>query len=373
MRASMCLVFALLVAGCGSDGSAGKAAAACTGEPYCAEDQWLCRPGIAQDYCAEAQTATVIAADGTKTTETLPRASAPGVDCFYVYPTVALTQPVGNIPDFSNVTDILVPLTAQAVPFSSVCRLFAPLYHQITLATYGTSDATQDLEIAYADVESAFDTYLSHWNAGRDFILLGHSQGAHMLRRLLQRKIESDTALAQRMVVAMPIGPVGDITVPVGGTVGGTFQSLPLCTSRSERGCIISYDSVAAVVAGSGSAPAPGAATDPACTNPAALGKTSLAPFRESLFPTASHAGQFGMGTAPDYPTTFVSMKGMFSGACARGSSGALGLQVSFTPPQGSSVTSPVNLQTQLMHILDYSFPIGDLLDVTQAKIDAKP
>lgn len=366
------LSLAFTLPACSGSDSGSGGPTPCTGSEYCADDHWLCRPDIATDYCTEVQTATVIAADGTQTTEELPKSQDPKVDCFYVYPTVALTQPVGNMPDFSNITDILVPLRAQGIPFSAVCRMFAPLYHQITLATYTSSEVTQDLEIAYADVEAAFNTYLTNWNAGRDFILLGHSQGTHMLRRLLQRKIEPDAALKSKMVVGMPIGPVGDITVPVGATVGGTFTSLPLCTSTAERGCIIAYDSVAQVVAGSGTLVA-GATTDVACVNPASMGTSDLAPFRETLIPTKNYAGQFGMGTAPDYPTTFVAFHGLYSGACARGSSGSLGLQVSFTPPPGSTMTSPVDLQTQLMHILDYSFPLGDLLDVAQVKIDAKP
>ncbi|HVU03623.1 MAG TPA: DUF3089 domain-containing protein [Polyangiaceae bacterium] len=384
MRATAVLpsLLALLLLGCGSDdepsatpgadgsdGGAGDSGAGiCTGD-YCAEDLWLCRPGIATDYCAEEQTATILAADGTSSEKTLPKADSPKVDCFYVYPTVALTQPVGNMQDFSNLDDILVPLRAQAVPFSSVCRVYAPLYHQITLATYASAEVNDDLEKAYADVEAAFETYLGAWNAGRDFILMGHSQGTHMIRRLLQRKIETDDALRARMVVALPIGPVGDITVPVGAAVGGTFQKLPLCTGKTERGCVIAYDSAAAVVSGSGGAAT--GATDPACVNPAAIGSTDPAPFRQTLIPTARFAGQFGMGQAPDLPTTFVGVEGLYSGACARGSAGALGLQVSYTPPASATLASPVNLATQLMHVLDYSFPLGDLLDVTQAKIDA--
>jgi len=374
MRVTLATAFLALglpIVGCGSD-STSEDAAPCSGSEYCQEDLWVCRPGIAHDYCAEEQSVTVLAPDGTQSTETLPKATNPAVDCFYVYPTVALTQPVGNIPDFSNLTDVLVPVRAQAVPFSAVCRVFAPLYHQITLTTFGTAEQDQYLQVAYADVEAAFDTYMSSWNGGRDIILLGHSQGSHMLRRLLQRKIETDDALLSKMVVAMPIGPVGDITVPVGETVGGTFQKLPLCASEQERGCIIAYDSVAAVVAGSGTAPA-GQTLDPACVNPAALGSTEVMPFRETLVPTKNFAGQFGMGQAPDYPTTFVGFYAFYSGACARGSSGGLGLQLSFTPPAGTTLASPVNLETQLMHILDYSFPLADLLDVAQAKIDAKP
>jgi len=373
MSMRIALALAFLLVGCSSDSTDGDSGSGpCSGSEYCQDDLWVCRPGIAHDYCAEEQTATVIGADGTQSTETLPKATNPEVDCFYIYPTVALTQPVGNIPDFSNLADILVPVRAQAVPFSAVCRVFAPLYHQITLNTFGSAEAEKDLDIAYADVEAAFDTYLSSWNGGRDFILLGHSQGSHMLRRLLQRKIETDEALRSKLIVAMPIGPVGDITVPVGESVGGTFQTLPLCTSTDERGCIIAYDSVAAVVAGSGTALS-GQTADPACVNPAAIGSSELAPFRETLIPTKNSAGQFGMGQAPDFPTTFVAFYGFYSGACARSTAGALGLQVSFTPPPGTTQPSPVNLETQLMHILDYSFPLGDLLDDARAKIAAKP
>lgn len=70
---------------------------------------------------------------------------------------------------------------------------------------------------------------------------------------------------------------------------------------------------------------------------------------------------------------SFLAIYDFYSGACARGSSCGLGLQVSFTPPAGTTLASPVNLETQLMHILDYSFPLADLLDLAQAKIDAKP
>jgi hypothetical protein len=365
---------ALFLVACGSDdnGSGSNAPSGCSGSEYCAEDHWVCRPGIAKDYCADEQTATVIAADGSQTTETLPKADNPDVDCFYVYPTVALTQPAGNIPDFSNLEDILVPVRAQAAPFSAVCRVFAPLYHQITLSTYGAPGGDAALETAYADVEAAFDAYLSNWNGGRDFIVMGHSQGAHMIRRLLQRKLETDDALRSRMVAALPIGSVGDITVPVGELVGGTFEELALCASKEERGCMITYDSAAATVAGTGALPA-GQTTDLACVNPAAVGSDELTSFRETLIPTLKYAGQFGMGQAPDYPTTFVAFHGLYSGACVRGSTGAVNLQVSYTPPATTTLPSPVNLETQIMHVLDYSFPLGDLLDVTQAKIDARP
>ncbi|MBM4364032.1 MAG: hypothetical protein FJ104_15235, partial [Deltaproteobacteria bacterium] len=100
---------------------------------------------------------------------------------------------------------------------------------------------------------------------------------------------------------------------------------------------------------------------------------TALTKFRETLIPTKQYAGQFGAATAPDYPTTFLSLRGYYSGACARGAAGGLSLQVSYTPPAGAPATSQVDLEKQLMHLLDYSFPMGDLLDVVGAKIDARP
>src|SRR4051794_20608196 len=62
----------------------------CEGEGYCPNDMWLCRPGSDKNYCREKQTATVFAADGSQSEETLPKAAKPKIDCFYVYPTVAV-------------------------------------------------------------------------------------------------------------------------------------------------------------------------------------------------------------------------------------------------------------------------------------------
>ena len=32
--------------------------------------------------------------------------------------------------------------------------------------------------MAYADVQDAFAYYMAHWNQGRPFVLMGHSQGS---------------------------------------------------------------------------------------------------------------------------------------------------------------------------------------------------
>jgi len=98
---------------------------------YDAPEAWLCRPGRT-DACSAEQAYTRIAADGTRTVVTVkPAADAP-IDCFYVYPTISqdpnphstLTAGAGERRAVSQ----------QFAPFASVCRPFAPMYRQVTLA-----------------------------------------------------------------------------------------------------------------------------------------------------------------------------------------------------------------------------------------------
>src|SRR5689334_15263129 len=56
---------------------------------YSNGDVWLCRPGIAKDYCKVDLDATVIKADGTTTIEKFKSDPNAPIDCFYVYPTVS--------------------------------------------------------------------------------------------------------------------------------------------------------------------------------------------------------------------------------------------------------------------------------------------
>ena len=47
-----------------------------------------------------------------------------------------------------------------------------------------------DSELAYRDVLSAWRFYLAHENAGRGVVLIGHSQGAYLLMRLLAAQVD---------------------------------------------------------------------------------------------------------------------------------------------------------------------------------------
>jgi hypothetical protein len=57
----------------------------------------------------------------------------------------------------------------------------------------------QALDLAYQDVESAFDYYLTHYNQGRPFIVVGHCQGTTHALRLSEQKVY-ETVLFHRLV-----------------------------------------------------------------------------------------------------------------------------------------------------------------------------
>ena len=61
----------------------------------------------------------------------------------------------------------------QAAQFERVCRVYAPMYRQVTSA-----HGTEGRELAYHDVRAAWRDYLAHDNDGRGVVLIGHSQGA---------------------------------------------------------------------------------------------------------------------------------------------------------------------------------------------------
>ena len=51
--------------------------------------EWLCRPGQADGPCTSSLTATVVSPSGPSRVERASAAAHPGIDCFYVYPTVS--------------------------------------------------------------------------------------------------------------------------------------------------------------------------------------------------------------------------------------------------------------------------------------------
>jgi hypothetical protein len=197
---------------------------------YAQPQSWAARPGHEGAAAAVAPNAT-------------PAATQPKVDVFYVNPTTYRNLEVWN-QDFADKvanewTDQSV-IARQAGIFNGCCRVFAPRYRQASLlgARNLEGEGAKAFDLAYGDVRRAFDYYLAHYNGGRPFILVGHSQGAFHVARLLSDEIDGKP-LASRMVAAYDIGYV--LTV---GDFGKTYKTLRICDTPSQTGCVISWNSV---------------------------------------------------------------------------------------------------------------------------------
>ena len=153
---------------------------------------------------------------------------------FYLYPTIS-DQQTANANLQIGLRERLVAI-AQASRFSQVCRVYAPVYRQLTLAAIdkpGGINAADSL-VAYRSALSAFRDYLAHYNHGRGIVFVGHSQGASIMIALLEREVDSKPNVRRLLVSALLMG--GNVTVPRGRDVGGDFAHIPACrSSRSDR------------------------------------------------------------------------------------------------------------------------------------------
>jgi len=241
----------------GVGGSGGSGGTPVDESAYAAEELWLCRPDISSNQCALVDLSTTeVRADGTLVDVGAPAMNPDSpIDCFYLYDTRNHSPTPGNTETLSP-TDpgVLTALSRNGAHFRGVCRVFAPLYHQMSISTYHEyALAWEDTPIfqrAYDDVVEAFEYYMRNHNHGRSFVLLGHSQGSHMLARLLEDTFDNDEALRAQLLSAILIGPTSRVHVPDGEQVGGSFANIPLCTSTSQTGCVITFDAIAADVPG---------------------------------------------------------------------------------------------------------------------------
>ena len=338
---------------------------------YDAPSGWLCRPDLPLDPCHADLSSVELGPDGSRRTVEHVPAVAPVVDCFYVYPTVDLGVVPGNHTDFHDLEPMRSVTLAQAARFNEVCALYVPLYRQITISTYLLGDLGREpyLATAFSDVALAFEYFLAHHDGTRKIALIGHSQGADMVVRLLTRYFDGDPAMRERLLVAMPIG--WHVEVPKGQRTGGTFANLPVCAREDESGCIIAYRSYRDARFPSVHAmdlPSPGHET--VCVNPASA--TSDAPHRFSRMyvPRARLFGSELEGSEPP----FLLLRDLYSGRCVEGPHGFRYLAISEAPAPGDVRKSPLPLENWRfnmklgMHALDFQFPQGDLIDLVAKK-----
>src|SRR3954470_14452723 len=212
--------------------SAGAAAAPATAR---ADTAWLCRPDAPSDPCRGDQTTTYFASDGSSRVGRPKTPKKLRVDCFYVYPTVS-NQPTSNATATPD-PEVRSIATYQAQRFSTRCRLFVPLYREVTAVGVSQASQTHDTSpytTAFEDVRAAWREYLRRHNHGRGFVLIGHSQGSRMLRALIRREIDPKPKLRARLVSAI---------IPGANTTVKDFKNVPPCRKAAQVGCVISYHS----------------------------------------------------------------------------------------------------------------------------------
>ncbi len=203
---------------------------------------WMCKPGETPNPCDGPLDGSLYGPDGSKISDLgYQAASAPKVDCFYVYPTQS-EQGTPNA-DFSKDAPLRGATINQARQFSRTCRVFAPVYRQYTNWALAHPDAITDevRDLAYNDVKAAWESYLEHYNAGRGVIVIGHSQGTSHLARLMQKEVDPVASVRKKLISAYLIG--ANVFVPKGKLVGGQFQKIPACESGSQTGCVVAYSS----------------------------------------------------------------------------------------------------------------------------------
>ena len=346
---------------------------------YRQDANWLCRPGRA-DACGGDIAVTSIAASG-KATLLKPSADTapPPFDCFYVYPTVS-TDPGGN----SDMTIDRAETTVakvQFAPFRTICRPFAPMYRQVTLAALRDlvlgKASTADRAMAYRDVVAAWNDYLARDNAsdghGRGVILVGHSQGSNVLKMLIQNEIEGKPVARQLIAAYIP---GSNVLVPAGKDVGGDFKATPLCRGSTQTGCVVAWVSFrdgATPPADSrfGRTAVPG--SEVACVSPAALAGgraplTALLPTASAIVDHASAQPSWAQGVTVNTP--FVAMPGLLTGGCAKVSgANVLAIRTEADPadPRTDRIGGDVLLGGQVvegwgLHLLDVNAVLSDLV-----------
>jgi Protein of unknown function (DUF3089) len=344
---------------------------------------WLCKPGQKPDPCTPGLSTTVLSPSGKKLGVENPKAEkSPPIDCFYIYPTIS-DQKTGNSNLDIDPAQKSIALY-QPARYSQYCKVYAPMYHEVTIAGIGIEiggppTTPPNNALAYRDVRSAFRDYIEHYNHGRGFIIIGHSQGSLELRTLAAQEIDPKPAVRRRLVSAILLG--GNVLVKKGSDVGGDFKHIPACHSKTQLGCVIAWSTfdqpVPPLSAGEffgrpvglfGPAARPDEAV--LCTNPAQLSGTGK--WIDPIDPTTPFAPG-GIATVisllklpePHPPTVFWTAPASYSAACVD-SNGANVLEIK--PHDGAPTPNPSPLPSWGLHLLDPSIALGNLMIIVKAE-----
>jgi Protein of unknown function (DUF3089) len=350
--------------------------------PAEAKTVWLCKPGQSPNPCRESLQTTVVNGDGAASVVNTKLATRPKVDCFYVYPTVS-DQTTTNA-DLTVDPQQTAIARYQASRFSQRCRVFAPMYRQLTLAGIGDPSVPPEAALlAYGDVRAAWREYMKRYNRGRGVVLIGHSQGTGMLTQLVREKIDPFPAVRDQLVSALLMG--GNVTVKRGTDKGGSFKKVPACRRKRDLHCVVAYSVFNETPPDNALFGKPNGRLEQAfglpirtdvevlCNNPAGLGG-GLTPL-STLVPTSPFPGTLGLGiqilfngTPPTAPTPWIQPQDHYLGHCVESN----GANVLMTAPVGSARTlTPVPDASWGLHLGDVNIALGNLVDLVRSQTRA--
>lgn len=357
-----------------------------TSEVYADDAHWLCKPGIADDVCSRDLDATAVAADGSTEVVEHVTADDPPIDCFYVYPTTSFDEGPNSDLEPAEAEEVFTAYN-QVARLVSTCRVYAPVYRQVTLSAIGggagdSGDGPDPREVAYGDVLDAFMDYVVNESEGRGFVLIGHSQGAGLLTRLIADEIDGEPLLRDRLVSAYILGT--SLQVPDGEVVGGSFAEVPLCEEAEQTGCVVSYSSYRAT-----SPPVDSSffgrgddGTRAACVNPADLagGPAPVQPYflvtqpEGTLLGGTSGAQPFAdPARTAEVTTPWVTYPGFVEAECvSEGDFTYLALTVAGDPddPRTDDIGGDLNEEWG-MHLIDANVAMGDIEDLVTVQAGA--
>jgi Protein of unknown function (DUF3089) len=364
--------------------AAAAAAASPAPNDYGLAQNWLCRPGR-RDACTLNMDVTEVASNGTLRVRKSVRATDPKADCFYVYPTLSYDEG-GNSDMVANDEERRIVET-QFARFGEQCRTFAPLYRSVTLIALRSlligKPIPADRELNYSDVRDAWRYYMANDNQGHPFVLVGHSQGSGLLKRLVAEEIDGKPVQKQ-MLSAMLAGT--NVLVAKGKDVGGDFKATPLCRAPEQTGCVLAW--VTFREADPPPANARFGRTDVAdravaCTNPAGLkgGRVALS----AILPAKSIGGDLVPKPQPwtrdnkPIETSHVALPGLYSGQCVtKDGNSHLSVRLNgdgdgarVKDPGGDVRFGPTIAKDWGLHLLDVNIVQQDMVDLVGTQLAA--
>ena len=318
---------------------------------YSKPASWACRPGVDDGTCSANLDAVKIdsANNRTPAPHIVPK-DAP-IDCFYVYPTASL--------DTTMFSDLVLDekekqsIHGQAARLTARCRLFVPIYHQFTMAalrwTMAHPGGDPDFAIPYRDVLAAWKSYLAHDNHGRGVILVGHSQGAIILKQLIAEEVDGKPA--QKLLVAAYLAGNPDLNAQ-------SFHAVKPCAAADQTGCVVAWSSYLDTYSGPRFFGGTRSGVPPLCVNPAAItgGRGAL----ETYLSKPSFA--------PETDPPYVELAGQLTAECVADAGGAV-LRVHIEPGPAAGLLGIVMQRFSPMpawgeHPLDISLVQGNMIDL---------